>query len=146
MNLSNCTRCHRVFHRQIAGEEVCPTCLKESETSYKKIFEYFTSRPAATAQEIAEATGVDVKEIRRFVRERRLQLAKVQPTSICEKCGGPIFGGRFGGKFCDNCRESIASDLHKDFQKRHNSLKMSQSPPRSTPSFDKKAPKSPKKH
>ena len=131
MNLSNCSRCNRVFSKNVAGEEVCSACLKESEVSYRKIFDYFTSRPAATAKEIAEGTGVDIKEIHRFVRERRLQLAKVQQTASCEKCGGPIFGGRFSGKLCDNCREKIATDLKKDFQKSRSSLKTTQNSPKS---------------
>jgi hypothetical protein len=140
-----------MFSKNIAGEEVCPSCIKESEVSYRKIFDYFAGRPAATAKEIAEATGVDIKEIHRFVREKRMQLSKLQKNAICEKCAGPIFGGRFGGsKLCDDCRGKLATDLRTDFQKRHNSLKTSQNSSKSTPTPPSKPgskdSKHPKKH
>jgi len=117
MNLGNCSRCGRIFAIALSGTEVCPACLKESEENYRKIFDYFAARPTATAQEICDSTGIDIKEIYRFVRENRLRLVKVDTGLKCEKCGGPIFGGKFSGKLCDNCRSQLATDLRKDMQK-----------------------------
>lgn len=50
--------------------------MKQEDDNYHKIFHYLSTRPAATAQEIAQDTDIDVKEIYRYVRENRLRLVK----------------------------------------------------------------------
>jgi hypothetical protein len=113
MNIASCSRCGGLFAMALNGEDVCPSCLKKSEETYRKIFNYFVSKPAATAEEIAKDTGIEVKEIYRFVREKRLQLVKTDTGKNCEKCGRAIFGGKLSGKLCDKCRLLGASDSHK---------------------------------
>jgi protein-arginine kinase activator protein McsA len=147
MNLTNCSRCGRIFDNYSKNNEFCPSCLKITEENYRKIFEFFDAQPSATAQEISEATGVEVKEIYRFVRENRLRLAKVDTGLKCERCGGPILGGKLGGKFCEKCRSEFASDILKNAQKQNASGLDSQKPPKpgisehSKPSKDSKKPK-----
>jgi len=113
MSLGYCSRCGGLFAIALSGEDVCPSCLKQSEESYRKIFNYFVSKPAATAEEIANDTGIDVKEIYRFVREKRLQLVKTDTGKNCEKCGRAIFGGKLSGNLCEKCRLLGASESRK---------------------------------
>jgi len=92
---------------------LCQSCLQKEEEEYKKVFQFMTSRPSATAQEIAAETQVDLKDILRFVRENRLQLVKSDPSLKCENCGNSILVG----KICANCRKKLGENLKKDIDK-----------------------------
>jgi|SRR5665213_421680 len=149
MNLKNCSQCGRMFAPSLRGNEFCPDCLKQSEENYRKVFEYFNTEPAATAQQISDATGIDVKEIHRFVRENRLRSVKVNTGRICGKCGRPIYGGKLSGKFCDKCRVQSATDTHKDVQKQKTSSSGTTTSPKTGHSAHPKPhsdSKKPKKH
>ncbi len=113
MNLSNCSRCGRVFSRSPGGSDICPACIKENDDNYHKIFEFFSRKPASSAQEIADETGIDIKEIYRYVRENRLRLARTDGVVICETCGSPIVTG----KICDSCRSKLALELKENIEK-----------------------------
>ena len=113
MNLSNCSRCGRVFTKSPTGFDICPLCIKENDDNYHKIFEFFSRRPSSSAQEIADETGIDIKEIYRYVRENRLRLAKTDGVVTCEKCGNSITTG----KICDSCRTQLAQDLKENLEK-----------------------------
>jgi hypothetical protein len=147
MNLVNCSNCGRMFTRSLSSNEFCPACLKQSEENYRKISEYFVSHPTSTSQEISDATGIDLKDIHRFVRENRLRTVKNDTGRNCEKCGGPIFGGKLSGKFCDKCRIQLATDMRKDMQKNLKSGSPENSQPKtshlahSKPIGDSKKPK-----
>ncbi len=146
MNLVNCSSCGRMFTRSLSSNEFCPACLKQSEENYRKISDYFGSHPSSTSQEISEATGIDLKDIHRFVRENRLRTVKTDTGRNCEKCGGPIFGGTLSGKFCDKCRVQLATDMRKDMQKHSKSSnsQVKESHPASSKSLGNN--KKPKKH
>lgn len=113
MSLSNCPRCGRVYMQVPGGTHLCQACIQKEEEDFKKVFQFFTEKPSATAQEISAETGVDLKEIFRFARENRLQLVKVDSTLHCEKCGAPIRGG----KICDNCRKKLSEEIKTDIDK-----------------------------
>ena len=110
MSLMNCPRCGKVYQPVMGGRELCPSCIKQEEEDYKLVFQFMTSRPSATAQEIANETGVELKEILRFVRENRLHLVKADQALRCESCGTPISSG----KICDNCRKKLTNSMKKD--------------------------------
>jgi predicted amidophosphoribosyltransferase len=113
VNLSNCSCCGRVFTRSPGGSDVCPACVKENDDNYHKIFEFFSRKPTSSAQEIADETGIDIKEIYRYVRENRLQLAKADGVVTCETCGIPIVTG----EICDSCRGKLAQELRENIEK-----------------------------
>ena len=113
MNLSNCSRCGRVFARSSGSSDICPACVKENDDNYRKIFEFFSRKPTSGAQEIADETGIDINEIYRYVRENRLQLAKADGVVTCETCGNPIVSG----KICDSCRGKLAQELKENIEK-----------------------------
>jgi len=113
VSLGNCPRCGHVFLQVPGGVQLCPACIKIEEENYKKVFQFFSEKPSATAQEIADETGVEIREILKFVRENRLQLVKADPFVKCEKCGSPSRSG----KICDNCRKKLNEDIKKDINK-----------------------------
>lgn len=113
MSLANCSRCGRVYPAISGGRDICPTCIKQEEDNYHKIFQYLSSQPSATAQEIAQATEIDVKEIFRYVRENRLRLVKADTGLFCEGCGIAISQG----KMCEKCRQSLSEEIKTDLDK-----------------------------
>lgn len=113
MSLANCSRCGKVFPSIAGGRDLCQACIKEEESNYLKVFHYLSTRPSATAQEIAQATEVDVKEIYRYVRENRLRLVKTDTGLYCESCEVPISQG----KLCEKCRQKLSEDIKIDIDK-----------------------------
>lgn len=128
MNLANCSRCNKVFAQVSKERTLCPACVKEEEDNFLKVFHHMTSRPSATAQEIAQATGVDLMEIYRYVRENRLRLVKTDTGLRCESCGSPISQG----KICDKCRLQLSQEFREDVDKfKQNKAKNQLKPPTS---------------
>ncbi len=113
MSLANCSHCGKVFSFMPGGRDLCPACVKEEDDNYLKIFHYLSTRPGATAQEIAQATEVDIKEIYRYVRENRLRLVKVDTGLYCESCGNPISQG----KICEKCRQKLSEEMQAELDK-----------------------------
>ena len=113
MSLANCSRCGKVFSQVTGGKDICPACIKEEDNNYLKIFHYLSTRPSATAQEIAQATEVDIKEIYRYVRENRLRLVQIDTGLRCESCGIPIAQG----KLCENCAKILSEEIKSDLEK-----------------------------
>lgn len=123
MTLANCSRCGLVFSFAEGGLDICALCLKEEEDNYRKVFQFLSTRPGATAQEISEATEIDIKVIYRFVRENRLRLAKVDTGLACESCGVPIPQG----KVCEKCFKKLSQDIKNDIDKFKKDHKASES-------------------
>ncbi|HTA77652.1 MAG TPA: hypothetical protein VK791_10875 [bacterium] len=145
MNIGKCIRCGGMFAISTNGSEVCPTCARESEENYRKIFAYFASRPTATAEEISADTGIDVLEIARFVREKRLRTVKTDTGRNCQNCGAAIYGGKLSGKLCEKCRAALGSELQKNTMK-HRSSGSKAKPGSSNLQNPLKDSKKPKKH
>jgi flagellar operon protein (TIGR03826 family) len=126
MNLANCSKCGKVYSPVSADRTLCPSCVKEEQDNFLKVFHFLASQPSATAQEISQATGVELTEIYRYVRENRLRLAKADTGFRCETCGAPISEG----KTCENCRKKLSAELSSDIDKfKQNRLKMPEKPP-----------------
>jgi flagellar operon protein (TIGR03826 family) len=131
VSLANCSRCGRVFSLVPGGRDLCPACIKEEDNNYLKIFHYLSTRPSATAQEIAQATEVDIKEIYRYVRENRLRLVQADTGLRCESCGMPISQG----KICENCLKTLSEEIKNDIEKTR------QNKPKTPPPDDLRDPK-----
>jgi flagellar operon protein (TIGR03826 family) len=113
VSLANCSLCGKVFPSFPGGRDICQACVKKEDDNYLKIFHYLTTRPSATASEIAQATEINVKDIYRYVRENRLRLVKNDTGLSCESCGIPISQG----KICDNCRQKLSEDMKGEIDK-----------------------------
>jgi len=113
LSLRNCPRCGKVYTQVEGARELCPACIKREEDDYLTVFKFLTTRPSASAQEIADNTQVDIKEIFRFLRENRLRIVKVEADYHCESCGTPIHIG----KYCENCQSKLKEEIQKDLDK-----------------------------
>lgn len=131
MKLANCSRCGRVFSFVPGTRDICPACIQLEDDHFLKVFHFLTQQPSATAPEIAEATGIDIKEILRFVRENRLRLVRMDPSLTCESCGNPISQG----KICDNCAGKLSAEMRQEV------TKTKQNPPKTGPAEPSRDPK-----
>lgn len=89
--LSNCSRCGALFVQVV--RDICPTCHQTIEKEYERCASYLRKREnrGATIYQLSEATGVSVKQITRFIRERRISIANNPNMGYpCERCGSLI--------------------------------------------------------
>ncbi len=103
-----CQRCHRMFQR-IGLENVCPVCAPLDEEDFRKIKEFLQMYPGASSNEVMRHTGVSLRQIKRYLKEERLEIVGDNKGFLrCELCGKPLNSGRF----CELCyREGISREL-----------------------------------
>jgi hypothetical protein len=102
---TECQRCHRVFQR-MDSENVCPGCAPLDEMDFKRIKEYLEQHQGASSTEVMRETGVSLNQIRRYLKEDRLEIVGDNKGFIrCEKCGVPVNSGRY----CDGCYKEEVS-------------------------------------
>ncbi len=113
MEVRNCRSCGRLFN-YLGGQSICPACREEVEKKFQEVKEYIRTNPHANIQEIADDNGTSTSQIRQWIREERLQFADDSPVGIeCENCGATIKTG----KYCDNCKTSMANAFASTFRK-----------------------------
>lgn len=106
MDLRNCPKCNRIF--AYTGSELCSKCAKIHESDYKKVKDYLYDNPGATITEVSRETGVEEKQILRYLRESRIEIREENNLLLdCERCGKPIRTGRF----CDLCIASMQKEF-----------------------------------
>lgn len=94
-----CQRCHHMFQR-IGNEEVCSTCAPLDEEEFRRIKEYISQHQGASSSEVVRALGVTINQIKRYLKEERLEIVGDNKGFLrCEKCGKPLNSGRL----CDAC-------------------------------------------
>lgn len=101
--IRNCRRCGKIF--AFMGSDVCPACRREEERQFDDVKDFLGAHPEADLDAVAEATGVPVDAILRFLREGRLVHANAGLS--CERCGRRIASGRY----CSRCVDELAKSL-----------------------------------
>ncbi|MBX0357540.1 TIGR03826 family flagellar region protein [Halobacillus sp. Nhm2S1] len=107
--LANCSRCNGLFLK--GSSTVCPECRKQEEKEFHIVYAFLRKKQnrTATVEEIEAETGVSERQIRQFVKQKRLHPVHFPNLSYgCEKCGAAINEDRL----CDSCKESIQKGLH----------------------------------
>lgn len=106
MDVRQCRRCRKLF--QSTGNPLCPSCVAEVDKQFTDVRNYIYANPTAKMDDICEATGVEMDDIRRWIKEGRLIMHSTGvPLVECEKCGKPIHSG----KLCAECRGEIHTQL-----------------------------------
>lgn len=108
MDLRNCPECGKVF--VFVSRDLCPDCFRKEEEMFKKIQKYLRRKPQATVAEISEATAVPEEKILFFLREGRL--VSKNPLLVCERCGKPIFSGRY----CEKCCSELTGTVEPEYK------------------------------
>lgn len=113
MNVRNCKKCGKIFN-YISGIPICPSCKEDTEKKFMEVKDYIRENKMAGITEVAEKCDVEVRQIRQWVREERLEFSAESPVGIdCENCGEMIRSGRF----CENCKNLMAKELGSAIKK-----------------------------
>ena len=103
MEVRACSKCKRLFN-YLSGPSICPGCKAQLEEKFQEVKEYIRENPSQGVTEVAEATDVSPKQIRRWIREERLSFSEESGVGIdCESCGAMIRSGRL----CQKCKEKL---------------------------------------
>lgn len=112
MNLTNCRKCGRLFHR--VDRPICPDCVKALEEKYQEVKEYIREHDDATIVQVSKEMDVSVEQIKKWVREERLYFRDAASSGIqCMMCGIPIAKG----KYCPKCSQKMANQLGASIHK-----------------------------
>ncbi len=107
MEVKNCNKCGRIFN-YFVGEQICPTCMRALDKEFDKVKDYIYENPGAGIQEVSAECDVSISQIKKWVREERLEFTEDSLVGIeCESCGVSIRTGRF----CNQCKNKLASEL-----------------------------------
>lgn len=107
MNVRNCKKCGRIFN-YVTGLPICPACKEEADKKFMEVKNYIRENRIAGITEVAEKCEVEVRQIRQWVREERLEFSAESPVGVdCENCGAMIRTGRF----CEACKAAMAKEL-----------------------------------
>lgn len=119
MSIKNCSRCGKMYN-YVVGPNLCEKCKKELEDKFQEVKKYITENPGSTLDQIATDNEVTTAQIKGWIREERLIFKKGSPVQlVCEKCGKPILTGRY----CEACKNSMASGLNNAFQREKPQIK-----------------------
>lgn len=111
MNVKNCRKCGKLFN-YVFGMQVCQDCQNAQEELFQKAKEYVRENPGCSANELAKEVGVEMQQIRQWIREERLQFTEDSQIQLnCETCGARILTGRF----CDACKNNMSNSLQSAF-------------------------------
>ena len=106
MGLQNCKKCGRLFNRTI--NDNCQVCVKEEEEAFFTVRDYLRENKRASANEVADGTGIELSLIVKFIREGRLSTVDNPMLSYpCDACEEPITNGRY----CKPCKEKLSKGL-----------------------------------
>lgn len=113
MDVVNCRTCGRLFNH-LGGPRLCPECVRAQEEKFQSVKAYLDEHHSAGIDEVSRETDVSTKQIKQWIREERLFISNPELAGIeCENCGKLIATGRF----CDNCKNSMANNLIDAFAK-----------------------------
>ena len=70
-------------------------------------YEWLRENPGQTIESLSKETGVDKRDILRWVREKRLVLAEASEAVRCRKCGKPVRSGNF----CNSCEKALSRQV-----------------------------------
>lgn len=111
--LDNCRRCDALFLRGI--KDVCPKCVVEIEKDYELVSKFLRKRDnkGSTIYQVSEATGVDVKQIIRFIKEGRISIENAPNFGYpCDNCGTMIRSGNI----CENCQSDLKREIEQQLE------------------------------
>lgn len=127
LKVAHCAMCGKVF--QVNLRNLCNECAEIHDRRFEAVDRYLMKNRHATTEQTAEATGVPVKQIREWIRQKKISLA-AHPnlTDVCDLCGGPSRTGHLCAKCSDRLRKDIdkmlAEEQAERERKREHSYKM----------------------
>ena len=71
MSVRNCPICNRIFD-DMGVHDVCVDCFAENENDLRKVKDYLYQYPNSSIVAVAEATGISIQKLKRFLENERL--------------------------------------------------------------------------
>lgn len=106
MDIRNCKNCGKMFN--YIGNPICPSCEKVLEDKFQEVKQYVRKHPEASITVVAEENDVSVNQIKRWVRQERLEFSDSSLVGLaCENCGTMIKTGRF----CEECKQKLINNV-----------------------------------
>ena len=109
VELVKCPRCERIFSRTLAA--VCPDCFQEEADEFDKVRDVLEGEPALNATQVADASGVSLECILRFLREGRVGHAGNLEGLECGRCGARAIS--VSKRLCEACLLVLDKEIAK---------------------------------
>lgn len=90
---------------------VCPECYQEETEDFDRVRDVLEANPAMKAAEVAEASGVSLECILRFLREGRVAHAGTLEGVECGRCGAPAIS--MSKRLCEKCLVVMDKEIAK---------------------------------
>ena len=118
-DVRNCRKCGKIFN-YLVGVPICPVCKQADEEDFHRIKDYLYKHPGASMTEVSTELEVGVDQIKRYLREGRLEITSDEANLIlqCEKCGKSIKSGRL----CEACERELAAGLQSTANRMKNEM------------------------
>ena len=102
----NCKKCGKMAGHLTRG--MCPECYEQREVDYLAVRDFIKENPKVAIQVVVEATGVEERMVREFVREGLIESADLDGFPLeCARCRKPISRGAY----CPICQQDISSGI-----------------------------------
>lgn len=97
--LVKCPRCGKLYQK--ARLAVCKECAIFEEEDYSKVRDVMKEIGVATAQQAAEAAGVDVSVVLRMIEVGMISFDRPDEEVLCGRCGKPAISK--SQRLCEKC-------------------------------------------
>jgi predicted amidophosphoribosyltransferase len=105
MPIANCEKCGAVFLKTL--KSICPKCITQEESHFQQAVVWLREHPGETMNSLSKATGIEMRDILRWVREQRLMFSRSAGVPVCRKCGMVIDAG----ELCETCKSSLSREI-----------------------------------
>ena len=110
MPLAKCPRCNKLFEK--LRFPVCPGCQDAEEADYDLIRETLDKTPNLNAEQVADATQINVAVITRMRKEGLIANVAAGELGVkCGMCGAPAISQN--KKLCQACLEKLNARVTK---------------------------------
>jgi len=91
IDVVTCEICGRLYNNPSGFFRVCPTCYENDENEFQKIKDYLNVHPCAKIFDVVADLNISIKQIKRYLRESRLESWKRIIISCCAKAAEKVY-------------------------------------------------------
>ena len=90
--------------------KLCQDCADKRDQEFLRVRDFIKSNPKVAVEVVCEATEVDERRVREFIREGLIQASELDGFPVeCQRCGKPISRG----VYCPICQQDLSSNLSR---------------------------------